>query len=92
MTEELWQQTGHQGSIVTQSFPDWQQEALTEEEKEMLVQINSRPKVRLNLPADADTDTIKTLVLQNADVAALLCGAQPKKVIVVPGRLVNIIV
>ena len=92
VTEELWQQTGHQGSIVTQSFPDWQQEALTEEEKEMLVQINSRPKVRLNLPADADTDTIKTLVLQNADVAALLCGAQPKKVIVVPGRLVNIIV
>lgn len=89
--EELWQQTGHKGSIVVSSFPTFDQSALKAAQVEMLVQINSRPKVRLTVDADKTAKELESEVLADKQVAELLQGATPKKVIVIPGRLVNII-
>ena len=92
LAEELWQQTGHEGSIVTQTFPTFDEAATKAAEVELLVQFNSRPKTRLVVDATLTVAEIEKTVLENADVQRLLEGATPKKVIVIPGRLVNIIV
>lgn len=89
--EELWQQTGHKGSIVTQTFPAYDESALKKAEVEMLVQFNSRPKTRLTVDAALSAAEVEKAVLANAEVQRLLNGATPKKVIVIQGRLVNII-
>ncbi len=90
--EELWQQTGHEGSVVTQKFPTYDESALKADEVEMLVQFNSRPKTRLTLDASLSAAEVEKLVLADDTVKNLLQGATPKKVIVIPGRLINIIV
>ncbi len=89
--EELWHQTGHEGSVVTQRFPEFDESAIKADEVELLVQFNSRPKTRITLGADLSTSEIEKIVLENATVKELLQGATPKKVIVIPARLVNII-
>lgn len=90
--EELWQQTGHKDSIVTQPFPTYDEKALKAAEVELLVQFNSRPKTRLTVDATLTAAEIEKAVLSDEKVKELLCGATPKKVIVIPNRLVNIIV
>lgn len=91
-TEELWQQTGHTGSIVVATFPTFDESALKVAETEILVQFNSRPKVRITIDATLSPAEVEKQVLADAQVSQLLDGATPKKVIVIPGRLVNIIV
>lgn len=90
-TEELWQQTGHTGSIVVATFPTFDESALKVAETEILVQFNSRPKVRITIDAILSPAEVEKQVLADAQVSQLLDGATPKKVIVIPGRLVNII-
>lgn len=90
-SEELWQSTGHEGSIVVESYPVWDENALKTSEVEMLVQFNSRPKIRINVDASLSAKEIETQVLSDAKVKELLQGAAPKKVIVIPNRLINVI-
>ncbi|MBR2966301.1 MAG: leucine--tRNA ligase [Clostridia bacterium] len=92
IAEELWQQTGHQGSVVVQKFPAFDESATKASQVEMLVQFNSRPKVRINVDATLNAQQLQELVLKDPKVQELLQGATPKKVIAIPGRLVNIIV
>ena len=90
--EELWSQTGHDGSIVVQKFPEYDERALQVSEAEILIQINSRPKVRLTLDTALSPKELEAAVLADASVRQALGGATVKKVIAIPGRLVNIIV
>lgn len=90
--EELWQQTGHEGSVVKQRFPSFDEAATKADEVELLVQFNSRPKTRITVDADLSPAEIEKLVLENDVVKQLLNGATPKKIIVIPARLVNVIV
>ena len=91
-TEELWAQTGHKGSIVVAAFPTCDESALTVAETEILVQVNSRPKVRLTVDATLSPAELEKVALANAQVVEALNGATVKKVIVIPGRLINIII
>ena len=91
-TEELWKNTGHSGSIVVATFPTFDEGALKVAETEILVQFNSRPKVRLTVDATLNPAELEKAILADSQVVAALNGATPKKVIVIPGRLVNIIV
>ena len=91
-TEELWQATGHEGSIVVSPFPTYDEAALKVAETEILVQFNSRPKVRLTVDATLTPAELEKVILSDSQVVEQLAGATPKKVIVIPGRLVNIIV
>ena len=90
--EELWQQTGHKGSVVVSKFPVYDEEQLKATEAELLVQFNSRPKTRITVDTTLTPKEIEAIVLADDKVKELLAGKSPKKVIVIPGRLVNVIV
>ena len=91
-TEELWVQTGHEGSIVVAKFPVCDESALKVAETEILVQFNSRPKVRLTVDATLSPAELEKVALADPQVVEALNGATVKKVIVIPNRLINIII
>jgi leucyl-tRNA synthetase len=90
--EELWEQLGHTGTIAYTPWPEWDEAALAVAEVEVLVQVLGRPKARLMMPADADAKAMEALALADPAVRAALEGKPVRKVVAVPGRLVNIVV
>ena len=88
--EELWQtELGHTDSVHHQDWPDFDPEAAKADEVELAVQINGKVKARIMVATDADEDTIREAALSAA--ASATDGKDIKKVIVIPGRLVNIV-
>lgn len=92
LTEEWWSNMGQQYPVVKQSFPTYDEKCLTASTTEMLVQFNSRPKVRVMVDTSLDAKQIEQLVLSDPKVIEALEGKPVKKVIVIPKRLVNLIV
>ncbi|GAF26295.1 leucine--tRNA ligase [Neomoorella thermoacetica] len=91
ITEELWQGLGGQESVHRESWPQYDPEALVEEEITLVIQINGKVKDRMQVPAGLAREKIEELVLNRDKVAALLAGQQVVKVIVVPDKLVNVV-
>lgn len=88
--EELWQtELGHTDSVHHQDWPDFDPEDAKADEVELAVQINGKVKARIMVATDADEDTIREAALSAA--ASATDGKDIKKVIVIPGRLVNIV-
>ncbi len=92
LAEELWQRLGHDGSLAHGPFPVADESYLTVDTAEYPVQVNGKVRGRITVPADADADTLEAAALADEKVQAFLAGATPKKVIVVAGRLVNLVV
>lgn len=92
LTEEWWSNMGQQYPVVKQSFPTYDENCLHASTTEMLVQFNSRPKVRVMVDTSLDAKQIEQLVLNDPKVIEALEGKPVKKVIVIPKRLVNLIV
>jgi len=92
IAEELWQILGKPYSIHTQAWPKVDEAATREDEITIPVQVNGKLRDRLVFPANASEEEIRTAVLASATVRKYLEGKQPKKVIVVPKKLVNIVV
>ena len=92
VAEELWQRLGHTTSLAHGPFPVADPAYLVEDTVEYPVQVNGKVRGKITVAADADADTVAAAALADEKVQAFLAGAQPKKVIVVPGRLVNIVV
>jgi leucyl-tRNA synthetase len=91
VAEELWAALGHAGTLAYAPWPTCD-EALTRESTiEVPVQIDGKVRSRLTLPADADRAAIESAALADPRVKELLAGRPPRKVVVVPGRLVNIV-
>ena len=90
--EELWQMLGHTDTIAYEPWPRWDENALKVSEVEILVQILGKPRARLMMPVGADRAQMEQLALADAGVQAALGGRTVRKVICVPGRLVNIVV
>ena len=90
--EELWSRLGNPTSVTFVPFPEADPTLLVEDSVEYPVQVNGKVRARVTVPADADQDTVKALALADDKVVAALAGATPKKVIVVPGRMVNLVV
>ena len=89
--EELWAKLGHDGSLAYEPFPVADPALLVEDTVEYPVQVNGKVRGRVTVSADADNDTVEAAALAEENVARTLDGATPKKVIVVPGRMVNIV-
>lgn len=88
--EELWQsELGHADSVHHQDWPDFDPQAAKADEVELAVQINGKVKARIMVATDADEDSIREAAL--AAAASATDGKDIKKVIVIPGRLVNIV-
>jgi leucyl-tRNA synthetase len=92
IAEELWQRLGHTESLAYQAWPKYDKEIIKEKEIELAVQVNGKIKDRIVVAADADEEDIKKTALACEKVQAAMAGKEPKKVIVIKSRLVNIVV
>jgi len=90
--EEMNERLGQKKSIHVNSWPVWNDSDLRREKVEIAVQVNGVVRLRLDVPCEIETDVIRQLVLEDNQVLKVLDGRAAKKVIVVPGRLVNIVV
>ncbi|WP_446050222.1 class I tRNA ligase family protein, partial [Zobellia laminariae] len=91
IAEELWKQLGHEGSISTVDFPKFEEKYLVESSKEYPVSFNGKMRFKLELPLDLSKDEIEAAVMAHEKTAQQLQGRTPKKVIVVPGKIINIV-
>ncbi len=91
IAEELWERTGKPYSVVKQPFPVFDEKALVSAQSEILVQFNSKPKTRIMMETNLPPKDAETAALADEKVIKLIDGRQVKKVIVIPGRLINII-
>ncbi len=92
IAEELWVKLGNSPSIAHQPFPVFDASYLVESEKEYPVSFNGKMRFKITLSADASKDEIEKAVMAHEKTVEQLKGAAPKKVIVVPGKIVNIVV
>jgi leucyl-tRNA synthetase len=92
MTEELWEKLGHEKSIHLASWPCYDEEAIKEDEFEIVVQVNGKVRGKINLPAGATDEEVKEAALKHEKVQAYIEGKNVVKVVTVPKKLVNIVV
>ena len=92
IAEELWERLGHTSTLAYEPWPAFDSERVKEKEVELAVQVAGKIKDRILVPADADDEQIRHKALASDKVSAALAGRQPKKIIIVKGRLVNILV
>lgn len=91
IAEELWSMLGHNTSISHESFPEFKAEFLVESSKEYPVSFNGKMRFKIELPLDLSEDEIKKIILDDERTQAQLNGREPKKLIVVPGKIINIV-
>ncbi|MEM9834344.1 MAG: leucine--tRNA ligase [Bacteroidota bacterium] len=92
ISEELWHLLGHESSVTSAEFPTYNDEYLVENTHEYPISINGKVRTKLNFAMDASKETIETVALKDETVQKWLDGKSPKRVIVVPKRIVNIVV
>jgi leucyl-tRNA synthetase len=96
IAEELWEKLGgdageERGLLAHGPMPEADERYLVEDTVEYPIQVNGKVRSRVVVPATADTDEVQTAALAEERIAALIDGSVPRKVIVVPGRLVNVV-
>ena len=92
ITAALWQELGYTGNILDTAIPEPDEAALQQDNITLAVQVNGKRRAEISVAANADNDTIIATALAHPDVARHTEGKTPKKSIVVPGKLVNLVV
>jgi leucyl-tRNA synthetase len=92
VAHHLWRELGYGEDVMTASWPDPDPAALEQEEVELVVQVNGKLRGSIRVPKAADRGAIEDLALANPNVQKFVAGQSVKKVVVVPGRLVNLVV
>ena len=92
IAEDLWVELGHEPGIMKADWPSVNPEALTRDEVEIVLQVNGKVRGRLTVPVDSERETIEALALGDAAVRRHTEGKTVRKVIIVPGKLINIAV
>ncbi|OAI48745.1 hypothetical protein AYO44_18685 [Planctomycetaceae bacterium SCGC AG-212-F19] len=92
LAEELWRALGHDRTLAYEPWPAYDEALTREDTVEIPVQINGKLRARLSVPAGTDSAQLEQLALADERVTALIQGKQIKKIIVVPGKLVNIVI
>jgi len=91
IAEELWNKLGHSASISTAVFPEFDASYLVESTKEYPISFNGKMRFTMELPLDLSAAEIEKAVMVNEKTQQYLEGRRPKKVIIVPGKIVNIV-
>ena len=91
LAEELWQQLGHEKTLAYEKWPEVDESLIGEEEITIVIQVNGKKRDELRVGAETSAEEIERLALDSERVQAVLAGKPAKKVIVVPGRLVNVV-
>lgn len=92
LAEELWRRLGHTTTVVYEAFPEADPTMLVDDTIEYPVQVNGKVRSRIVVAADAGAEEVEATALADERVVAATGGATPRKVIVVPGRMVNVVV
>lgn len=92
IAEELWSATGHQDSVHSQPWPQYDPKAIVSDEITVVVQVNGKVRERLSVPAEISDDELKEKALAAEKVQSFIGGKDVRKVIVIPKKLVNIVV
>lgn len=92
IAEELWERAGLSGSVHTAHWPRLQEKFLVEDSKVYPISINGKTRTQIEFPLDLPKEEIEKQVLADEEVQKWLNGTQPKKVIIVPGKIVNLVV
>lgn len=88
----LWHSLGHQGPVIDQAWPEADPAMMIESTKRMAVQVNGKVRAQIQVAADADEERIREQALADENVTRFIADLQLRKVIIVPGKLVNIVV
>jgi leucyl-tRNA synthetase len=91
IAEELWSALGHEGSISRVAFPKFEEKYLVESEKEYPVSFNGKMRFTIKLPLDLTAAQIEEIVMADERTQAQLQGRTPNKVIIVPGKIINLV-
>lgn len=91
IAEELWSALGHEGSIATVAFPKFEAAHLVESDKEYPVSFNGKMRFTINLPLDLTKEQIEEIVMKDERTQKQLDGRTPNKVIIVPGKIINLV-
>lgn len=89
--EELWQLLGHSESIEYQRFPEFNEKYLVEDSKEYPVSFNGKVRFKIELPLTLSSEEVEKIVLEDERTIAQLNGNPPKKIIVVQGKIINVV-
>ena len=92
LSEELWHALGHNTTVCDAQWPAYNEEYLKEDTVNYAVSFNGKVRFNLEFPSEAPRDEIEKAVLAHENSAKWLDGKTPKKIIVVPGKLINIVV
>jgi leucyl-tRNA synthetase len=88
---QLWRDLGYGEDILTAPWPEPDAAALVQDEIELVVQVNGKKRGSVRVPREADHKAIEALVLADAEIKRTINNRPVKKIVVVPGRLVNIV-
>ncbi len=92
ITHVLWQALGHRGAVIDAPWPKVDENALQRDSQQLVVQVNGKLRGRIEVAAGADRKTVESAALRESNVQRFIEGKGVMKVIVIPGRLVNIVV
>jgi leucyl-tRNA synthetase len=92
LAEELWITLGHKTMLCDEKWPKADESLTVDDSVTIAVQVNGKLRATLTLPRNAPEETVKAAALANPNVQAAMGGKPPRKVIVVPNRIVNIVV
>ena len=92
IAEELWNQLGNRGSVLDAAYPIFNPALLVESSKEYPISINGKVRANINLALDLDQAAVEKMILQNDIVQKWLEGKDPKKIIYVKNKMVNVVV
>ncbi|MCZ6824025.1 MAG: leucine--tRNA ligase [Deltaproteobacteria bacterium] len=91
LAEELWERLGHAESLAYASWPEADPALLVDEEIEIAVQVQGKLRARIHVPAEADEALVREVALNDANVRRHVGDREPRRVIYVPGRLLNLV-
>ena len=92
IAEELWHALGHESTVCDAEWPQWNEDYLKEASVKYTVMFNGKPRFNIEVPAGTSKDEVQNVALSNPAAEKWLSGKQPKKVIVVPDKIVNVVV
>jgi len=92
IAEELWHVLGHDTTVCDAQWPTWNEDYLKESTVKYTVLFNGKPRYNIEVPAGTAQDEVQRIALSDAGADRWLDGKQPKKVIVVPGKIVNVVI
>ncbi len=91
-SEELWREIGESKTVYNEKWPSWDEDIAKEEEIELVVQINGKVRAKIMIAAGLDDETVKEKAFSDPKIEEIIKDKKPKKVIIVKGRLVNIVI